>query len=243
MATHGLTSAQANLSLLMMENVNYGAVSTAEARYAGGIVGSLQSFWAGKASVLRNVNYGAVTANAAEIGCPGGIMGYLGYAGIMVAGNVNLGTVTGTKSPNSLAGMAENNDSNVIENNYAAQAEIPASIGAVAGVEIDANTVAALNAIYADAFVAGEQIALKWAADAGLTAAAPQVTYTLPENTEKPDNSGDQSTNNTETSETTTETTEEQKKGCKSSVGLGGMFALLMLCGAGATVVSRRRED
>ena len=243
-ATHGLTSAQANLILLMMENVNYGAVSTAEARYAGGIVGSLQSFWAGKASVLRNVNYGAVTANAAEIGCPGGIMGYLGYAGIMVAGNVNYGAITGSKNPNALVGVAENNEGNVIANNFAAQAEIPATIGAVAGATIDGNTVATLNEAFAGAFAAGDQIALKWAADAGISATAPDVTYTLAENSENSENSGDQGGSNNDTSsETTTEATEEKKKGCGSSIGLGGMVAMLMLCGAGATVVSRRRED
>ena len=242
-ATHGLTTAQANLSLLIMENVNYGAVSTAEARYSGGIIGSVQSFWAGKASVLRNVNYGAVTSNAAEVGCPGGIMGYLGYVGIMVAGNVNYGTVTGSKTPNSLVGVAENNEGNVIENNFAAQAETPATIGSVAGAVIDGNTVAALNAAYADAFAAGDQIALKWAADAGLSTVAPKVTYTLADNTVQPDNSGNQNADNNAGTENTTEAPAEEKKGCKSSVGLSGMLALLMLCGAGATVVSRRRED
>ena len=244
LATHGLTSAQANMSLLIMENVNYGAVTTAEASYCGGIVGTMLSFWAGKASVLRNANYGEMTANAAEVGCPGGIMGYLGYEGMLFAGNVNVGTVTGTKSPNSLVGVAVNNDSCVVENNYAAQAEIPATIGAIAGSIIDGNTAATLNAAYADAFATGEQITLKWAADAGLSTVAPKVTYTLVDNSEQTNNSGDQGGNtNAETDSTTTETPEEEKKGCKSSVGFGGMMVLLMLCGAGATVTSRRRED
>lgn len=248
-ATHSLSSTQVDMSLLVLENINYGAVSSTESQYSGGIGGSMQSFWSGKASVLRNVNYGTVTANVADKGCPGGIMGYLGYKGMMISGNVNLGTVTGSKSPNRLAGMAESNDSNVIENNFAAQAEIPATIGTVVGAELDGNTVATLNGVYSDAFVAGEPIALKWAADAGLSTTAPKVTYTIaadPGQSENPEEEG----NNTDT-ETSADTSEvgtdasvpQTKKGCGSAIGIGGVVALLMLGGAGAMVVARRKED
>lgn len=247
-ATHNLNSTQVAMSLLVLENVNYGAVSVTESRYGGGIGGTIQSFWGGKAAVLRNVNYGTVTANAPDNGCPGGILGYLGYKGIMIAGNINLGTVTGTKSPNSLVGVAESNDGNVIENNFVAQAEIPATIGNVEGTKIDANTVATLNAVYTDAFVAGDQIALKWAADAGISATAPTVTYTIAADPGQSGNSGDQGTdnNNAETeapADTSDNSATQTEKGCGSALGFGGMVALIMLCGAGATVAIRRKED
>ena len=241
---HGLTSSEIDISLLVLENVNYGAISSTGARYSGGIVGTMQSFWSGKASLLRNVNYGAVTANAADVGCPGGIIGYLKYEGVMISGNVNLGTVTGSKAPNSLVGAAEISENNVVENNFAAQAEIPATVGTVVGAVIDGNTVATLNAACDNAFVSGEQIALKWVADEGLSATAPKVTYTIVEDDGQSDDSGEQSENN---SDSTTGSTEapvtEEKKGCGSAIGVGGVIALLMLCGVGATVAIRRKED
>ena len=247
-ATHSLSSTQVDMSLLVLENINYGAVSSIESRFCGGIGGSMQSFWSGKASVLCNVNYGTVTANVADKGCPGGIMGYLGYKGMKIAGNINLGTVTGSQSPNSLVGAAESNDGNVIENNFAAQAEIPATIGNVEGTKIDANTVATLNAVYTDAFVAGDQIALKWATDAGISATAPTVTYTIAADPGQSGNPGDQGTdnNNAETeapADTSDDSATQTEKGCGSALGFGGMVALIILCGAGATVALRRKED
>ena len=256
LAMHRLTAIKVDMNLLALENVNYGAVSTTGSRYCGGIAGSVQSFWEGKAAILRNINYGTVKANAEDLGCPGGIIGYVGYNGILIAGNVNAGSVEGTKSPNRLVATVESNEGVVAENNFAAEAEIPATVGEAAGVTVDANTVATLNGAYADTFAAGSPIALKWAADAGLSEAAPTISYTVAEDPEQQGNSGEQGNNNQNNNQNNNPTTSEvatqapaaqtetkKKGGCGSAIGLGGVIALLMLCGAGSVVMTKRKED
>ena len=246
-AIHRLSSMQVSMSLLALENINYGAVSATDSRYCGGIAGSVGSFFEGKASFLRNVNYGTATANAAEIGCPGGIIGYIGYQGILVAGNVNLGNVSGSGEPNRLVAKVDSNDGVAAENNFAAAGTAPATVGETAGTTIDENTLATLNAAYPEAFAAGADgtIALQWAT--GLSATAPEVTYTLPA-AEDPTPGGEDETTtaaDTGTDEPGTEAPKpepKKKKGCGSSVGIGGAVALVLILG-GAITATRRKED
>lgn len=255
---HSLTDTQVNMSLLVLENVNYGAVSASASRYCGGIAGSLQSFWGGKAAFLRNVNCGTVTGNAATesstaLGCPGGLIGYVGYEGIMISGNINLGAVEGNNLPNRLISVCESSNL-VAENNFAAEGAIPATVGQIAGAVIDAETVATLNAAYENAFAAQEgQIVLKWAADEGLTATAPEVTYSVELNEEQttPDTAENTTEPGTSAPETPADTsgTESEtpdvggtpEKGCKSAVGIGGALALVLMLGM--AVATRRKED
>ena len=254
-AVHSLKSMQVAMNLLAIGNVNYGAVTTGSSD-CGGIAGSVVSLWEGKAALLCNVNYGEIKASAADIGCPGGIVGYIKYSGILIAGNVNAGNVEGTKAPNSLVAEVVGSGDLVAENNFAVEATIPATIGEIAGATIDANTVATLNGAYADTFAAGDQIALKWAADANLSATAPTVSYTVDLTEEEQGNGNENDNNNNNNnntnvtpapSETVTQApaaqTETKKKGCGSAIGIGGVVALLMLCGAGVTVAVKRKED
>ena len=89
-------------------------------------------------------------------------------------------------------------------------------------------------------------IALKWVADAGLSATAPEVTYTVDLSNGQQDNKDN---NNTNPGTTEPETqapaaqTETKKGGCGSAIGIGGLVAMLMLGGAGAIVVTKRKED
>lgn len=249
-AIHRLTAMQVAMSLLALENVNYGAVSTTESRYCGGIAGSVGSFFEGKAAFLRNVNYGTVTANAADVGCPGGVIGNVGYNGILIAGNINFGSVSGSGEPNRLVAKVESNEGVAAENNFAAEGTTPATVGEIAGATIDGNTLATLNAAYANAYAAGADgtVALQWAT--GLSATAPAVTYTLPAANEDTTPGGDGETTTAAepaTDEPGTEapkTEPGKKKGCKSSVGIGGAVALVMILGgAGAMAATRRKED
>ena len=242
------------IRLLVLENVNYGPISATASAYCGGIVGLQKNLWDGSAYFLRNVNYGVVTCNAVEseqpVGCPGGIIGYLNaddYEGATVSGNVNYGSVVGNKTPNQLVAVAERNEGmTVAENNFAAAGDVPATVGAINGTTVDETSFATLNTAYPDAFVAqGGQVTLKWATDAGLSATAPKVIYSLVEENENP-NSGEENTTATDpiTNEPKTETPPKKKKGCKSSVGIGGAVALVMvLGGAGTMTAIRRKED
>ena len=244
-AIHSVSSVQVSMSMLALENVNYGAVSTTESRYCGGIAGSVGSFLAGKASFLRNVNYGTATANAT---IPCGVIGYVGYNGILIAGNVNLGNVLGSNEPNRLIAEIESNEGIATENNFAAAGTAPATAGEILGTAIDENTLATLNAAYPDAFAAGAEgkIALQWAT--GLSATAPEVTYTLPAANEDPTPGGEGETTTAVDSGTDEPGTEApkpgKKRGCKSSVGIGGAVALVMILGgAGTMAATRRKED
>lgn len=252
-AAHSMNALTATMSLLVLENVNYGAVSAIDGVYSGGIGGSVGSFLAGKASFLRNMNCGTVKANAEEIGCSGGILGYGGYNGILIAGNINTGSVVGSKVSNRLVAEIDIDDGITAENNFAAAVTdgTPATIGAVAGADIDADTFATLNAAYENAYVDGANIMLKWASEAGLSKTAPKVTYTIASE-EQPNNNNNGTSETpaeTEAPETTTEpTTTEQtatkkKKGCGSAIGVGGVVALLAICGFGVTAVTKRKED
>ncbi|MBO4309105.1 MAG: hypothetical protein J5885_04675 [Clostridia bacterium] len=244
-AAHRLTAMRVTMSLLVLENVNYGAISTTGSRYCGGIAGSVGSFLEGKASFLRNVNYGTITANAAEIGCPGGVIGYVGYQGILIAGNLNLGSVSGSSEPNRLIAKVESGEGVAAENNFAAAGTAPATVGETAGTTIDENTLATLNAAYPNAYANGAEgkIALQWAT--GLSATAPEVTYTLPAASEDPVPGGETTAVDSGTDEPGTEAPKPGKKrGCKSSVGIGGAVALVMILGgAGAMAATRRKED
>ncbi len=248
-AIHTLKSLQVAMNLLVLENVNYGAVSTTESSYCGGIAGSVGCVVEGKASFLRNINYGTIKANAADLGCPGGIIGYIGYDGILIAGNVNSGNVEGTKSPNRLVAAVVGSGAVVSENNFATEGTAPATVGVIAGVAVDENTVATLNAAYSNAYVSGAdgKIALKWASDTGLSEAAPTVSYTVAGEPEEESPSGEQENNNPGTSEPVTQAptteTETKKGGCGSAIGIGGLVAMLMLGGAGVMVATRRKED
>ena len=247
-----------SVRLLILENINYGNVTATDFGCCGGIVGSQKNLWDGSAYFLRNVNYGTVTCNFEQAnegaGCPGGIIGYLNaddFAGATISGNINYGNVVGNKAPNQLVAVSEKNEGmTTAENNFAAAGTVPATVGSINGATIDESALTALNTAYADAFAAqGEQITLKWASDAGISATAPAVTYTLTAANEGTTPSGDSETTTVAEPATDAPGTEasktepKKKKGCKSSVGIGGAVALVMvLGGAGATAATRRRE-
>lgn len=241
------------IRLLMLENVNYGAISTTASAYCGGIIGSHKNIWDGVSYFLNNVNYGTVTCNYTDAdqasGCPGGIMGYFdadSYAGATISGNINYGEVVGNKAPNQLVAVAENNDGvTTAENNFAAAGSVAATVGTVAGTTVDANTLNTLNTAYSNAYVMqGEEIHFKWEADQGLSATAPTVSYSFGTETVDPGTNGDETEQVTTEPTGTTNTTEEPKKGgCKSAVsGLGLVMMLTVVCGAGFLATKKNRE-
>lgn len=250
--------------LLVSDNVNYGAVTASGvegvgsgpvaaggAAYCGGIFGWHKNIWGGSAYFLRNVNYGKVTSKATQsnksIGYPAGILGYLngdGSEGAVISGNLNYGTVDGNKAPNQLVAVTEKDEGVVVaENNFAVEGTVSATVGTINGATVDENTLTTLNAAYPDAFAAGAKIALKWAADAGLSATAPTVTYNLPSDEPTQPETPNEEPATTEPTTTTATPTKTKKKGCKSTVGIGGAIAMVAILGAGVATVARRKED
>lgn len=247
------------MRLLILENINYGAVTATDFGYCGGIFGSQKNLWDGSTYILRNINYGTVTNNyltyGTQNGCPGGIVGYFSgndFDGAVISGNLNYGEVIGNKNPNQLVAYTEKVVATMkAENNYASAGDVPATVGSIAGVEIDANTLATLNAAYENAFAAGDQIALKWAADANVSEVTPTISYTLVKQNENNDGENGESGNTNQPAQpaqtaqpTQTEETPAKKKGCGSVLGVGGMVAVLVLTlGTGLTVCIRRKES
>ena len=254
----GLHAASA-LRLLVSENVNYGNVTTSASEYAGGIIGVQKNLWDGIAIFTNNVNYGKISATGiknlegveSNTGCAGGIMGCCdadSFAGVIVSGNVNYGAANGNLVSNQIVGQALNCDGFVTaENNYAAGTG-DATIGAITVPAADANTLAALNAVYANVYAAqGEQIGLKWAVDQGYSTTAPVVAYSLggeDTNNDKNDNQKDeqQTTATTTEDKTATEPAPAKKGGCGSVVSGFGFMALLALVGAAYCLVDKKRK-
>ena len=246
------------LRMLILENVNYGAISTTASSYCGGIMGSQKNLWDGVALFLNNVNYGTVTCNykdaGTDLGCPAGILGYLNadnYAGATLFGNINYGNVVGNKAPNQMVAAVENNDGmTTAENNFAAGGNVAATVGTIAVTAIDANTLTALNTAYANAYVMqGEQIHFKWEADLGLSATAPTVSYTLAGSDSGETETGDGAqTESNPSDQKPADTSDagansgEQKKGCKSSVSSFGFVMLLTFVGAASLVATKKRR-
>ena len=240
------------IRLLMLENVNYGAISTTASAYCGGIIGSHKNIWDGVSYFLNNVNYGTVTCNYKdadqESGCPGGIMGYFdadSYAGATISGNVNYGDVVGNKAPNQLVAVVENNDgATTAENNFAAAGSVAATVGTVAGTTVDTNSLNTLNTAYSNAYVMqGEEIHFKWEADQGLSATAPTVSYSFGTETVDPGTDGNDSEEVTTEPTGTTNTTEEPKKGgCKSAVSRFGTVLMLIVVGTACFSTTKKRS-
>ena len=251
--------------LLLLENVNYGAVSTTDSAYCGGILGMQKNLWDGSAYILRNINYGTVTDNfttyGAMNGCPGGIIGRLdadSYAGATVSGNINYGSVVGNQLPNQLVAVTENDDGmTTAQNNFAVAGDVPATVGTINGTTVDDTAFATLNTAYAEVYAQkGEQIALKWAADANISETAPAISYTLVKqndnnsgengesgNTDQPAQPGQTNQPAQTEQPAQTQETAKKKKGCGSVLGSGAALALVLILGTGLTVCIRRKES
>ena len=240
------------IRLFVSENVNYGAITTTASAYCGGIIGVQKNLWDGVAFFLNNANFGKVTCNyineGENLGCPGGIIGCLdadSYAGATVSGNINYGEIVGNKTPNQLVGEALNNDGmTTAENNYAAAGSVAASVGAANGATLDANSLTALNAAYANVYaMQGEKINLKWAADMGLSSTAPVVDYSVDAPNDDNANTNNDTTDTTENNKNTTteEPAEEKKGGCKSFVSGFGLVTILMMVCAAYLLVDKKR--
>lgn len=242
------------IRLLMLENVNYGAISTTASAYCGGIIGSHKNIWDGVSYFLNNVNYGNVTCNYTDagqsLGCPGGIMGYFdadSYAGATISGNINYGEIVGNKAPNQLVAVAENNDGvTTAENNFAAAGSVAATVGAVVATTVDANSLNTLNTAYSNAYVMqGEVIHFKWEVDQGLSATAPTVNYSFGTETVDPGTNGDETEENTtEPTGTTNNAPEEPKKrGCKSAVSGFGLVMMLAIVGVACSMATKKKSQ
>ena len=166
------------------------------------------------------------------------------YAGVTVSGNVNYGVAEGNFASNQMVASALNCDEFVVaENNYAAGSG-DATIGAITVPAADANTLAALNAVYANVYaMQGTSIGLKWAADLGLSADAPTVEYSFETENE---NNSDNTTDTTETEEAQTSAATEEapakKGGCGSVVSGFGFMAMMALVCAACCLVDKKRK-
>ena len=177
----------------------------------------------------------------------------------MISGNVNYGTVVGETTPNQLVAVVINNDHLVTaENNFAGAAGVIASVDQITAAAVDANTVSALNGVYESTFVMqGEQIGLKWAKDLGLSSQKPTVNYTVSLLPPVENNGNNETTDTAEkdttsapvdTNEPTTEDPADTEEGsfidkitgCFSMVGGGAALALVLMLGAGCSVLKKK---
>ena len=255
--------------IVICDCINYGDVTSESAECTGGIMGYQKNAASANFFLLRNVNYGTITNNSLSgeepWGKPGGILGNLNTNGLhsaTVSGNVNYGAIVGNAAPNQMVANPYNGGQITAENNYAVESEVPATVDTAEAGVIDADTLAALNAAYADTYaMQGEQISLKWAVDGGLTSEPPALSYTVDlsqptidwsgdgdedDNDNPDDQTPDENPTTTGTPETetpgTTPADDQPEKGCGSA--LGASFLLLGVCtAAGAVLLGKKKHE